>query len=115
MDPRLVKLRIGRRIREIRTSRGLSQEDLASKVGVSYQQIQRYEAGNSNLPAPVLLALSQAFRVPVDAFFEDFKADEVRPILTREEWRMIDALRAAPKIHEQIFALVQLLPKNRRR
>lgn len=60
---------IGERIRARRTQMGLVQEQLAAALGISYQQIQKYESGASRITASRLLALAERLEVPVTYFF----------------------------------------------
>lgn len=64
---------IGSLIREMRKAAGMSQMRLAEKLGVSYQQIQKYEKGASKLSVPRLKQVADIFGVPVTAFLEDTK------------------------------------------
>lgn len=61
--------RIGQHLRQIRQFRGLSQHDLGRAIGVSYQQIQKYEKGRSRIPASRLYALACCLGVAPGAFF----------------------------------------------
>jgi transcriptional regulator with XRE-family HTH domain len=70
---------IGSLIRDMRKASGMSQMKLAEKIGVSYQQIQKYEKGASQLNISRLLQISEAFGVPVGTFLGDSEA-EVAPI-----------------------------------
>lgn len=60
---------MGAAIRERRKELGLSQEQLAQEVGVSYQQIQRYESGYSRLNVENLQRIARVLQVPVTSFF----------------------------------------------
>lgn len=62
---------IGAAIRKRRKTLGLSQEQLAEKVGVSYQQVQRYENGSSTLNVENVQRIAGALGIPVTAFFEE--------------------------------------------
>lgn len=62
---------IGSLIREMRKAAGMSQMRLADKIGVSYQQVQKYEKGASKLSVPRLMQIAEVFGVPVTAFLED--------------------------------------------
>lgn len=62
---------IGERLRELRKLAGLSQMKLADKVGVSYQQIQKYEKGTSKLSVPRLLQLAEIFGVPFASIIDE--------------------------------------------
>lgn len=66
---------IGAAIRRRRKALGLSQEQLAEKVGVSYQQVQRYENGITTLNVESLQRIARALDVPSASFFA---AEEVR-------------------------------------
>ena len=57
---------IGQRIRKYRKSLGLSQDELAEKVGISVTHMSHIETGNTKLSLPVLAALSEALDVHAD-------------------------------------------------
>jgi len=61
---------VGERIRLRRTERGLTQEQLASALDVSYQQIQKYETGANRISAGRIYELSRRLGVEVGYFFE---------------------------------------------
>lgn len=65
---------IGRNIRIQRTLRGYSQSALATRLGVTFQQVQKYEKGHSGVSPARLLLLSQIFGCGVDALFRDLAA-----------------------------------------
>jgi transcriptional regulator with XRE-family HTH domain len=62
--------RIGARLRQRRIETGLSQRQLAESIGVSFQQIQKYEGGRSRVAASTLFALSDALDIDAAWFFE---------------------------------------------
>ncbi|APR98675.1 helix-turn-helix domain-containing protein [Wolbachia endosymbiont of Folsomia candida] len=55
--------KMGRKVKELRLIQGLTQEGLGDKVGVSFQQIQKYESGKNAISIDKLLALAQALSV----------------------------------------------------
>ena len=59
---------IGSMIRELRKAAAMSQSRLADKIGVSYQQVQKYEKGASNLSVPRLMQIAEVFGVPPESF-----------------------------------------------
>ena len=61
---------VGQRLRELRMLAGLSQTDVASALGLTFQQLQKYERGFNRVSASRLFKLAQFFRVPVSVFFE---------------------------------------------
>ncbi len=67
---------VGKRLRLRRTTLGLSQEKLATAVGVSFQQIQKYENGTNRMGAGRLMQVSKALDIPVSWFFESGQMPE---------------------------------------
>jgi len=61
---------VGARIRARRTMLGLSQQQMAELVGVTYQQAHKYERGINRISAGRLYEIAQVLRVPVGYFFE---------------------------------------------
>jgi len=61
--------RIGKVLRTLRRQRRLSQTALAAHMGVSYQQLQKYELGTNRIAASRLVMAAQALGVQPDAFF----------------------------------------------
>jgi len=68
-DP--VDVEVGHRIRIERLSRGLSQTALANQLGVTFQQVQKYEKGVNRIGASRLFQISKILDVPVQFFFEE--------------------------------------------
>ena len=62
---------IGLKIRDRRKELGLTQEKIAEALGITYQQLQRYENGTSYLNTNRLQAISNALDVPITYFFEE--------------------------------------------
>jgi transcriptional regulator with XRE-family HTH domain len=65
-----VDTQVGARLRTRRLLLGISQEDLGKAVGVSFQQIQKYEKGTNRIGASRLQKLAHALRVPISYFFQ---------------------------------------------
>ena len=65
-----VDARVGERIRMRRAELGLTQDDLASALGISYQQVQKYETGANRVSAGRLYQIAQRLGVDVACFFE---------------------------------------------
>jgi transcriptional regulator with XRE-family HTH domain len=62
-------LEIGRKIRTLRLERGLSQSRLASGIGLSFQQLQKYESGANRVSAGRLQRIAVLLGVPVTVFY----------------------------------------------
>ena len=60
---------IGQKVRALRFDRGLSQSELASQVGVTFQQVQKYENGANRISAGRLALIAKALGMPVTAFY----------------------------------------------
>lgn len=58
--------RLGVRVRQLRRLRGLSQADVAQALGVTYQQVQKYETGKTRLPARMLPTLARMLGVDTE-------------------------------------------------
>ncbi|HDD44919.1 MAG TPA: XRE family transcriptional regulator [Candidatus Desulfofervidus auxilii] len=63
---------IGEKIRFFRKQKGLTQMQLAEKVGVSFQQIQKYEKGYDRICVERLQQIAQAIGIPISYFFTNF-------------------------------------------
>jgi transcriptional regulator with XRE-family HTH domain len=63
------KMNIGKRLKSIRLQAGLSQRELAEKVGISAQTISKYERGLDTPGSADLIRLAKAFGVRVEYFF----------------------------------------------
>lgn len=62
---------VGRRLREARLLAGLSQGQLGTRIGVTFQAVQKYESGENRLSASRLLAVAELLRQPLSFFFGD--------------------------------------------
>jgi transcriptional regulator with XRE-family HTH domain len=65
-----VDVHVGKRIRHRRWMVGMTQQQLAEKVGIKFQQIQKYETGMNRVSASRLWDISEALSVPVSYFFD---------------------------------------------
>ncbi len=66
---------VGKRLKQRRTVMGLSQEAVAKAVGVTFQQVQKYEKGSNAMSASRLFEFSRFLNVPVAYFFEGAEAE----------------------------------------
>ena len=74
-----VDVHVGKRIRHRRWMVGVTQQQLADKVGIKFQQIQKYETGMNRVSASRLWDIADALEVPVAFFFEGFTGEEEAP------------------------------------
>lgn len=68
-----VDVHVGKRVRHRRWMVGMTQQQLAEKVGIKFQQIQKYETGMNRVSASRLWDISDALDVPVAYFFEGLR------------------------------------------
>jgi len=71
---------VGARIRERRIMLGLTQQQLAELIGVTYQQEHKYERGINRVSAGRLFEIARALNVPVGYFYEGIGKEGVRPV-----------------------------------
>lgn len=77
--PNPIDAYVGSRVRMRRLMLGMSQERLADQIGVTFQQVQKYEKGTNRIGASRLQAIANVLAVPV-AFF--FQQDNTQPLTT---------------------------------
>jgi len=74
--PNPIDIHVGSRIRLRRNMLGMSQEKLGESLGITFQQIQKYEKGTNRVGASRLQAIASILSVPVAFFFEDAPGHE---------------------------------------
>ena len=75
---------VGARVRERRIMLGLTQQQLADLIGVTYQQAHKYERGINRISAGRLYEIAQVLSVPVGYFFDGLQTEATRGISPRE-------------------------------
>jgi transcriptional regulator with XRE-family HTH domain len=76
-QPNPIDVYVGARLRMRRSMLGMSQEALAAALGLTFQQVQKYERGANRIGASRLFDLARALGVAVDYFYEDMGEDVV--------------------------------------
>jgi len=66
---------------------GMNQETLANALGLTFQQVQKYEGGANRVSASRLAAMAAILKVPISFFFGDLPIDDARPTAEEREWR----------------------------
>ena len=69
-SPNPIDVHVGSRVRTRRLALGMSQEKLGTALGLTFQQVQKYEKGTNRIGASRLQHVSRILQVPVDYFFE---------------------------------------------
>jgi len=88
---------VGRRLKLLRKQQGVSQKELASRLGVTFQQIQKYEKGLNRLPASRMLSICFALDITPNDLFHDL-LNKTFPLpeptdYTSEEIDLIECIR----------------------
>jgi transcriptional regulator with XRE-family HTH domain len=73
---REIQKEIGRRIKRLRVGRGVSQSALGKAIGVTFQQVQKYENGVNETSIERLFSITRFFSVPFGYFLDDLDDDE---------------------------------------
>ena len=128
--PNPIDVHVGSRIRLRRTLLGMTQEKLAEAIGLTFQQVQKYEKGASRVASSRLYGLSRVLDVPVGFFFEDMPASvvagsraqarrkgearstsELDPIAKRETLKLVRAYYkiTSPHVRKRLFELTKAL------
>jgi transcriptional regulator with XRE-family HTH domain len=129
--PNPVDVQVGSRVRLRRNMLGLSQEKLGEAIGLTFQQVQKYERGANRIGASRLHELSRVLDVPVSFFFDDM--DPVRapaipggfaepppepfdsdPLRKRETAELVEAYYAieAVAVRRRLFDLAKALAEG---
>lgn len=72
-EPNPVDVHVGKRIRLRRTILHITQQQMADMLGLTFQQVQKYEKGANRVGASRLWDISKVLKVPMDFFFEDME------------------------------------------
>jgi len=125
--PNLVDIHVGGRLRQRRMLLGISQEQLAEMLGLTFQQVQKYERGTNRISASRLFQLARTLDTPITWFFEDMDqeqaneqpepaaagTDETDPMSRRETLELvrvysrIDDRKLRKKLYEMAKALAE--------
>jgi transcriptional regulator with XRE-family HTH domain len=108
---------VGTRIRERRIMLGLSQQQLALMIGVTYQQAHKYERGLNRISAGRLYDIAQVLNVPISWFFEGMESDTQPGEMSQRQrmclelarnFAMIDNLKHQEALSQMARALAQV-------
>ena len=130
--PNPVDVHVGGRVRLRRTLLGMSQERLGDALGLTFQQVQKYERGANRIGASRLFHLSRILDVPVSYFFDDIVVEtsagkvggmgmseegsdyEPDPLAKRETLELVLAYYKItdPKVRRKVFDLIKSMAKQ---
>ncbi len=128
--PHPIDVHVGARVRVRRTLLGMSQTTLGEALGITFQQMQKYEKGTNRISASRLFDLSRVLDVPIQFFFDDMPAAvaassptlgrgrakkppryEPDPMAKRETLELVRAYYkiTEPEIRKHLFAMTKTL------
>jgi transcriptional regulator with XRE-family HTH domain len=130
--PHPVDIHVGKRLRLRRTILGLSQEAIGNAIGVTFQQVQKYERGVNRMGSSRLYEFSKILSIPVSYFFEDMEkgatnvthasgvaedapAFEHEKMSSRETLEMMRAYYriTAPHLRKRVFELIKSIADDK--
>jgi transcriptional regulator with XRE-family HTH domain len=89
-SPNPIDVHVGRRVRMRRLMLHLSQTTLADALGLTFQQVQKYEKGTNRISASRLQEIASFLQVPVPFFFEEISTLGKKPTEMRDERSLTD-------------------------
>lgn len=112
---------IGQRLRQARLVENMTQDDLAKKLGISFQQVQKYENGTNRVSSSRLWAVSRVLGLPITYFYDNLDDTHISEAVDTSEERLPDsAIRVARMLNEmpdcdvkdKIFSLIKVVSKS---
>jgi transcriptional regulator with XRE-family HTH domain len=85
--PNPIDVHVGNRIRMRRLLLGMNQETLANALGLTFQQVQKYEGGANRVSASRLSAMAEILGVPISYFFGDLRPEDAEISPEDQRWR----------------------------
>ncbi len=128
--PNPIDVHVGARLRQRRTLRGMNQTNLGNAIGVTFQQVQKYENGMNRISGSRLFDLSRVLDVPIQYFFDDMPiavaasspaqgggrakkppSYEPDPMAKRETLELVRAYYkiSNPQVRKRLFEVVKAL------
>ena len=126
VGPEPVDVHVGSRIRLRRTRLGMSQQKLGEAIGLTFQQVQKYEKGTNRVGASRMQQLSDVLDVPVSYFFDEMNgalaaapatstrgSDDKDPMVKRETLELVRAYYKITndKVRKRLFEMTKALAK----
>ena len=111
---------IGQRLRQARLVENLTQDGLAQKLGISFQQVQKYENGTNRVSSSRLWTVSRVLGLPITYFYDNLDDAHIPEAVNESEERLPDsAIRVARMLNEmpdcdikdKIFGLIKVVSK----
>ncbi len=105
--------RVGACVRAARVKAGLSQSRLAAELGITFQQLQKYEKGKNRIAVSTLMLIADALALPVQSFFDSIErqasdGSDWSDLLSKDNIRLIQAFShiGDPEVRRRIMSLI---------
>lgn len=113
-EQNIIDLYVGRRLKLLRNQKHISQKELADRLDITFQQIQKYEKGLNRLPASRMLMICFALNITPNDLFKDLLSKEFPPKepvdYSHQEVEILEMLRdLAPPLKNQVRQIVGTL------
>lgn len=116
-SPHPVDVHVGQGVRSRRVLRGMTQSVLAEQIGLTFQQLQKYESGANRISASRLWEISQILDVPVASFFDGLETDrpdgeDLRDVQLRPDVEMLQTAKAVQELPRGLQKEMQSLIRS---
>ena len=110
----LLEKHIGSNLRMARRRAGLTQKELAAKINISYQQVQKYENGTNRISAGKLYLFAGALDLPPHSFFDGLPGPDLifEPATTVEDLQDALGSMPSPKVREALVELIDAISRS---
>lgn len=110
--PNPVDIHVGSRVRLRRTLLGMSQEKLGEALGLTFQQVQKYERGANRIGASRMFEISRALGVPVSFFFDDMPEELTGDTAAPPEAAVVDNINLTSRANLELIRSLEKLPEQ---
>ena len=109
-----VNIHVGRKLRERRKSLKISQDKLGRELGITFQQIQKYERGINRVSCGTLYVMSEFLDAPITYFFDGLDLENTNeniPILSKEEKDILLKYNSIqdPNLRKLIISIIEAI------
>ena len=115
MDNELIEGHIGGMVRQTRKLRGISQKRLGEMLGLTFQQVQKYETGKNRISAGTLYRISDFLKVDIACFYKGIgkpgkDTSRIPPAILAALWKLHEIQN--PNIRESVSRLITVLHRE---
>ena len=108
--PSEIDIEIGKKVQAMRKLKGISQSDLAEKLDITFQQVQKYETGKNRISAGNLMQICDIFEVPPNYFSENFSGNDNEVFQSLDSKEIMEIVRECESLtQEQLKGLIRFL------